>query len=135
MAERKVIELEQGWDFMKKGISKLINLLEGVPEQQFNPEEYMMLYTYVLLPSLVLHGNFASASSLDPPFVVCRTIYNMCTQKPPQDYSQQLYDRYRESFEEYINEMVCVKYSLLSFMGIRIILILWAGSACNQRQA
>ncbi|KAI5078648.1 hypothetical protein GOP47_0006319 [Adiantum capillus-veneris] len=79
MAERKVIELEQGWDFMRKGISKLINLLEGVPEQQFNPEEYMMLYT---------------------------TIYNMCTQKPPQDYSQQLYDRYRESFEEYINEIV-----------------------------
>ena len=34
------------------------------------------------------------------------TIYNMCTQKPPQDYSQQLYDRYRESFEEYITSMV-----------------------------
>lgn len=32
----------------------------------------------------------------------CRTIYNMCTQKPPQDYSQQLYDKYREAFEEYI---------------------------------
>ncbi|KAH9545863.1 hypothetical protein CY35_12G069100 [Sphagnum magellanicum] len=30
----------------------------------------------------------------------------MCTQEPPQDYSQQLYDRYRESFEEYINSMV-----------------------------
>eukprot|EP00249_Psilotum_nudum_P024291 c29145_g1_i4 orf=176-2410(+) len=79
MADRKVIELEQGWDFMKKGITKLKNLLEGVPEQQFNSEEYIMLYT---------------------------TIYNMCTQKPPQDYSQQLYDRYRESFEEYINLMV-----------------------------
>nr|GMD77776.1 cullin-1 isoform X3 [Ipomoea batatas] len=26
----------------------------------------------------------------------------MCTQKPPHDYSQQLYDKYRESFEEYI---------------------------------
>ncbi|KAH9328425.1 hypothetical protein KI387_000533, partial [Taxus chinensis] len=34
------------------------------------------------------------------------TIYNMCTQKPPQDYSQQLYDRYRESFEDYITSMV-----------------------------
>ncbi|AQK42194.1 Cullin-1 [Zea mays] len=34
------------------------------------------------------------------------TIYNMCTQKPPQDYSQQLYDKYRESFEEYIASMV-----------------------------
>ncbi|KAL2608272.1 hypothetical protein R1flu_026845 [Riccia fluitans] len=77
--ERKVIELEAGWTTMQKGITKLRNLLEGVPEQQFNSEEYMMLYT---------------------------TIYDMCTQKPPQDYSQQLYDRYKESFEEYINTMV-----------------------------
>jgi cullin 1 len=84
--ERKVIELEQGWAFMQKGITKLKNLLEGVPEQQFNSEEYIMLYT---------------------------TIYNMCTQKPPQDYSQQLYDRYRESFEEYINSMVCEPWASL----------------------
>lgn len=33
---------------------------------------------------------------------LCSTIYNMCTQKPPHDYSQQLYERYRESFNEYI---------------------------------
>eukprot|EP01018_Ginkgo_biloba_P018328 Gb_16689 [translate_table: standard] len=79
MSERKIIDLEQGWDFMQKGITKLKNILEGIPEQQFSSEEYMMLYT---------------------------TIYNMCTQKPPQDYSQQLYDRYRESFEEYITSMV-----------------------------
>jgi hypothetical protein len=30
----------------------------------------------------------------------------MCTQKPPHDYSQQLLDKYRECFEEYINSMV-----------------------------
>ncbi|XP_022727598.1 cullin-1-like isoform X3 [Durio zibethinus] len=30
----------------------------------------------------------------------------MCTQKPPHDYSQQLYDKYREAFEEYITSMV-----------------------------
>lgn len=44
-------------------------------------------------------------------FVFCRTIYNMCTQKPPHDYSQQLYDRYRESFEEYIAQMVRTRAS------------------------
>jgi len=44
--ERKVIELETGWAFMQKGITKLKNLLEGVPEQQFSSEEYMLLYTY-----------------------------------------------------------------------------------------
>eukprot|EP00897_Mesotaenium_endlicherianum_P010757 jgi/Mesen1/970/ME000012S00535 len=79
MNDRKVIELEQGWALMQKGITKLKNWLEGVPDQQFNAEEYITLYT---------------------------TIYNMCTQKPPQDYSQQLYERYREAFEEYINEKV-----------------------------
>ncbi|KAJ6847812.1 cullin-1-like isoform X2 [Iris pallida] len=79
MPERKTIDLEQGWAFMQKGITKLKNILEGLPEPQFSSEDYMMLYT---------------------------TIYNMCTQKPPHDYSQQLYDKYRESFEEYITATV-----------------------------
>lgn len=35
-----------------------------------------------------------------------RTIYNMCTQKPPHDYSQQLYDKYKQAFEEYISSTV-----------------------------
>ncbi|KAJ4795071.1 Cullin family protein [Rhynchospora pubera] len=80
MHERKVIELDQGWDFMQKDITKLKNLLEGKPgETQFSSEDYMMLYT---------------------------TIYNMCTQKPPHDYSQQLYEKCREAFVEYIDDMV-----------------------------
>ncbi|TYI95853.1 hypothetical protein E1A91_D01G028200v1 [Gossypium mustelinum] len=79
MNERKTIDLEQGWEFMQKGITKLKNILEGLPEPQFSSEDYMMLYT---------------------------TIYNMYTQKPPHDYSQQLYDKYRESFEEYITSSV-----------------------------
>ena len=36
--------------------------------------------------------------------------------KPPQHYSKQLYNRYRESFEEYITSMV--SYLLLSFRGL-----------------
>ncbi|XBJ15476.1 hypothetical protein VPH35_007366 [Triticum aestivum] len=77
--DRKTIDLEDGWAFMQRGITKLINILEGKPEPQFSSEDYMMLYT---------------------------TIYNMCTQKPPHDYSQQLYDKYREAFEEYIRATV-----------------------------
>ncbi|XP_022760536.1 cullin-1-like isoform X4 [Durio zibethinus] len=79
MNERKTIDLEQGWEFMQKGITRLKNILEGLPEPQFSSGDYMMRYT---------------------------TIYNMCTQKPPHDYSQQLYDKYRESFEEYITSTV-----------------------------
>lgn len=30
----------------------------------------------------------------------------MCTQKPPYDYSEQLYQRYKDAFNNYINEMV-----------------------------
>lgn len=45
MNDRKVIELEQGWEFMGKGITKLKRILEGLPEPPFNSEDYMMLYT------------------------------------------------------------------------------------------
>jgi cullin 1 len=34
------------------------------------------------------------------------TIYNMCTQKPPHDHSEQLYLRYREAFQTYIADSV-----------------------------
>ncbi|KAG6647804.1 hypothetical protein I3843_07G101200 [Carya illinoinensis] len=77
--ERKIIELDQGWAYMLKGITKLKRILEGLTEDPFSSEDYIFLYT---------------------------TIYNMCTQKPPHDYSQQLYDMYREVFDEYIASMV-----------------------------
>ncbi|CAL5223551.1 g6084 [Coccomyxa viridis] len=79
MQERRIIELEGGWSFMEKGITKLKNILEGEAEEQFSAEQYMMLYT---------------------------TIYNMCTQKPPNDYSEPLYTKYREAFSTYISERV-----------------------------
>uniref|UniRef100_A0A7N2R666 Cullin-1 n=1 Tax=Quercus lobata TaxID=97700 RepID=A0A7N2R666_QUELO len=79
MMERETIPFKQGWELMQKGITKLKNILEGLPEPQFSCEEYMMLYT---------------------------TIYNMTTQKPPHDYSQLLYNKYRETFEEYITSTV-----------------------------
>lgn len=70
MADKKPIELEEGWASMQvhstpacmhgmrelvayhsgsvalqQGINKLIRLLEGEQESQFNAEQYMMLYT------------------------------------------------------------------------------------------
>ena len=113
MHERKTIDLEQGWEFMQKGVTKLKNILEGLPEPQFSSEDYMMLYTYVVYrdsSSLILI--VLQCLSVDHGFCCprrwIRTIYNMCTQKPPHDYSQQLYDKYRESFQEYITSMVSI---------------------------
>ncbi|CAJ1878959.1 unnamed protein product [Sphenostylis stenocarpa] len=73
--DRKIIDLDIGWTYMQKGITKLKRILERLPEPPFCSEEYIMLYT---------------------------TIYNMCTQKPPNDFSQQLYDKYKDAFDEYI---------------------------------
>lgn len=39
----------------------------------------------------------------------------MCTQKPPHDYSQQLYDKYKESFEEYISSTVRKNLAIFAY--------------------
>ena len=41
----KGIDLEDGSNFMQRGVNMLINILEGKPEPQFSSEDYMMLYT------------------------------------------------------------------------------------------
>ncbi|CAO2203520.1 unnamed protein product [Urochloa humidicola] len=76
---RRPIDLEEGWARMKAGIDKLKDILAGKPDLSFKSDEYMSLYT---------------------------TTYDMCTQKPPHDYSQQLYQMYREALDEYITSTV-----------------------------
>ncbi|XP_068305028.1 cullin-1-like [Pyrus communis] len=75
----EIMEWAEGWIYMQQGVTKLKRILEGLPETQFTPEEYMMLYT---------------------------TLHTLCIQKPPYDYSQQLYEEYRETFDEYITSTV-----------------------------
>ncbi|KAK9927643.1 hypothetical protein M0R45_024819 [Rubus argutus] len=73
---RKQIYFSEGWEFVKKGIAKLRLVAEG-SEPPFTAEEYMMLHT---------------------------AIFNMCTQKPPYDYSKELYRKYQETCHEYYKE-------------------------------
>jgi hypothetical protein len=42
----------------------------------------------------------------------------MCTQKPPHDFSQQLYERYREAFNEYITTKVRESNALRSPLSL-----------------
>ncbi|TMW89544.1 hypothetical protein EJD97_017038 [Solanum chilense] len=74
MNQLSTIDLEHGWGIIERGITKLKNILEGLPEPQFNSEDYITLYT---------------------------TIYNMSSKNSLNNCSQQLYDKYREAFEEY----------------------------------
>nr|GEU94584.1 cullin-1 isoform X2 [Tanacetum cinerariifolium] len=74
MNKRKILELEEGWETIQTGINKWKKILEVHKEPQFKSDDYIMLYT---------------------------TIYNMCTQKAPNDYSSALHDKYKKTFEEY----------------------------------
>ncbi|KAL6205497.1 hypothetical protein ACLB2K_022756 [Fragaria x ananassa] len=78
MEQKQCIQFQEGWDYMEKGITKLKRILEGESEQ-FRSDEYMHLYT---------------------------KIYNMCTQKPPHDYSKLLYEGYEGVFVEYTESTV-----------------------------
>ncbi|KAJ0601854.1 putative cullin protein, neddylation [Helianthus annuus] len=91
MSEREPMNLEVGWGLMQRGITKLKNILEDLPESPFSSEEYMMFY---------------------------QLVFNMCTQKPPHDYSQQLYDKYRESFEDYITSTFVRRWSNHKVMAL-----------------
>ncbi|XP_027773690.1 cullin-1-like [Solanum pennellii] len=75
----KIVEFEEGWYIIQEGIEKAKRILEGQTES-FSGDEYMMLYTLV---------------------------YNMCYRKSPSySYAPQLYDKYKEALDEYINSTV-----------------------------
>ncbi|KAA3456154.1 cullin-1-like [Gossypium australe] len=122
MNERKTIDLEQGWEFMQKGITKLKNILEGLPEPQFSSEDYMMLYTsylHIHVQIRVAHesdkGTLSKIKSRNNnghfPYQ-CLIMYQMWVSEKDtwsrikNQSNSQLYDKYRESFEEYITSTV-----------------------------
>ncbi|KAI3852446.1 hypothetical protein MKX03_009409 [Papaver bracteatum] len=80
MAEKPIIPLDEGWSPMEHGIAKLKRILANDPdESSFDANIYMQLYT---------------------------TIYNMSTQKPPNDHSAELYERYKNTLDVYLNSTV-----------------------------
>ncbi|CAA7061302.1 unnamed protein product [Microthlaspi erraticum] len=96
----KVIGLEEGLSHMEVGVTKLTRILEGKKEAPFDSESYMRLYT---------------------------TIYNMCTQKPPHDYSQELYDMYHKVLEDYLTQraLPCLKEKHGVFL-LRKLVLRWS---------
>ncbi|PQQ16421.1 cullin-1 [Prunus yedoensis var. nudiflora] len=76
----RIIEWDQGWNFIQEGIMNLKKrIAKGSSENQASSTEIVDMYT---------------------------TVYNMCTQKPPYEYTEPLYDRYQRTFEEHITSTV-----------------------------
>lgn len=65
--------------YMQRGIDKLTAILQNNEDASFTAEEYMSQYT---------------------------AIYNMCTQRAPHEYSEQLYNRYKDAFVSYLRDLV-----------------------------
>ncbi|WZZ19890.1 hypothetical protein YC2023_121277 [Brassica napus] len=85
MCSDTIIEYEQGCRCLETGVSKLTRILEEeTSEKPFTREQYLEYYT---------------------------TIYNMCIQENPHNYSQRLYHKYHDIVEHYANETVlpCIK--------------------------
>ncbi|XP_062144548.1 cullin-1-like isoform X2 [Alnus glutinosa] len=77
---RRVIMLDEGLRILEEGIVKAKNILIGHPPKSlFSGEDYMKFYNCV---------------------------YTMCSQRPPYEYSEELYERYKTALEESIVSIV-----------------------------
>ncbi|XP_066396104.1 cullin-1-like [Miscanthus floridulus] len=72
--DKKIVGLEEGWTFVATGLAKIRRATDGGGEG-LSSEEYMQVFT---------------------------TVYCMCTQASPHNYSEQLYQRYKEDLDDYI---------------------------------
>jgi len=84
MNSQQTILLEEGWNKLKVGgVKKIEEILEdmqgGVYKNRISTDEYSQLYT---------------------------TVYTMCTQKPPNNWSEQLYNYYCEAVKEYLTARI-----------------------------
>lgn len=59
MSQREIIELETGWEILQKGITKVKDSLQEIPEEEFNSkgyqvpcsgQEYAKIYSYPPFP-------------------------------------------------------------------------------------
>ena len=79
-----VIPLEEGWKKLREGgVLKIQEILEDLGDGQYSTEitteEYSSLYT---------------------------TVYTMCTQKPPNNWSENLYQNYCEAIKDYLSSRI-----------------------------
>ncbi|CEG45293.1 cullin protein 1 [Plasmopara halstedii] len=85
MSGKSIISLEEGWDqeIKPKAIDVLLDILDKgfdqVKVSPFPPNAFMPIYT---------------------------TCYNMCTQRSPFNFSEQLYDRHGQTFDTYLEHKV-----------------------------
>lgn len=84
VSSRRIINLEEGWKVLEEeGIEKLKTLLkDGLTSRSrdvFKPAHYTAIYT---------------------------KCYDMCTQRTPYNWSEELYNRHGKAFQTYLDKVV-----------------------------
>eukprot|EP01045_Picozoa_sp_COSAG04_P028949 COSAG04_NODE_4632_length_1983_cov_1.122611_1_plen_169_part_00 len=77
-----LINLDEAWPELQGALERVVCLADApatTDEKKFDDKEYMRYFTLV---------------------------YNLCTQSPPLNYSQQLYQRYKKAISDYLNSAV-----------------------------
>lgn len=97
MNQRKFFEFEEGRDFIQNGFTKLKRIIEGLPEPEFSPGEYLELYTYPL-----------SLSYIFPPCIT------LTKEKGKRDYIWQNEWTNQKELEMEINYVFIACFGLLS---------------------
>ncbi|KAI3873879.1 hypothetical protein MKW98_001528, partial [Papaver atlanticum] len=95
----KVLELEEGREIIHKRITKLISVLEGVPDE--SPIDVEEEGWEIIQNEFTKKVNIVEGGPESPPvdgnfnMKMYDTIFTMCTQLPPHDHSKQVYKRYK----------------------------------------
>ncbi|CAL5075372.1 unnamed protein product [Urochloa decumbens] len=75
----RIVGLEKGWSFVATGLAKIRRAIDDGGGEGLSGEEYMQVLT---------------------------TVYCMCTQASPRNYSEQLYQRYKDDLDDYIKSTI-----------------------------
>ncbi|THU64646.1 hypothetical protein C4D60_Mb01t28660 [Musa balbisiana] len=101
----KTVDVEAGMAVLKQSVTKLTNILEGLPELPFNTMEYMLLCTCVVsTDSFSL--SLLSFLRLMMDLLLSLTIYDLCTTKSADDIGGKLYAEYKKSLMDYLDSRV-----------------------------
>ena len=107
MSRKPPIGLEEGWTDLKESIDELIEMCETDFEGSMDVKKVMGNYSCAFACPLI-RGARASwpQCPLDPLLCSRRKVYNMAVQRPPHNFCEELYTRYKDVFVQYLNHTV-----------------------------
>ena len=104
----QLVELEEGWSKIQEGAIE--RCVQGAPRARCvcsGPHATHTANVCVRRLQGILEDDLTGHKFDNKEYMTYFTlVYNMCTQKPPHNYSEQLYQRYKKAISDYLNSAV-----------------------------